>query len=158
MSAHQFAFQRISGGEIALSQFKGGGVLIVNTASQCGFTPQYRELQGLWEKYCDRGFAVIGVPSNEFGQQEPGTEAEISNFCDVNYPITFPLTTKQIVTGDSAHPFYQWAAQQAGADVVPKWNFHKFLIGPGGELVGAYSSKINPLDAALLAEIDQLLG
>ena len=157
MSAHQFAFQRIGGGELALSQFKGGGVLIVNTASRCGFTPQYRELQGLWEKYCDRGFAVIGVPSNEFGQQEPGTEAEIASFCEVNYSVTFPLAVKQTVTGSDAHPFYQWVVEQAGEDAAPKWNFHKYLIGPTGDLVGVYPSKTSPVDAGLIAEIDRLL-
>jgi len=158
MSAHQFAFQRISGGELALSQFAGGGVLIVNTASACGFTPQYRDLQGLWEKYCDRGFAVIGVPSNEFGMQEPGTEAEIASFCEVNYSITFPMTTKQIVTGDDAHPFYQWVVSQVGKEAAPKWNFHKYLIGPTGELAGVYPSKVNPLDDVLVAEIEKLLS
>jgi len=158
MSAHQFAFERIGGGELALSQFKGGGVLIVNTASQCGFTPQYRELQGLWEKYCDRGFAVIGVPSNEFGKQEPGTEAEIASFCEVNYSITFPMASKQLVTGDRAHPFYKWVVDEAGEDAAPKWNFHKYLIGPTGELAGVFPSKVNPLDEALLTEIDRLLS
>ncbi len=158
MSAHQFSFQRIGGGELALSQFSGGGVLVVNTASACGFTPQYRDLQGLWERYCDRGFAVLGVPSNEFGQQEPGTDTQIATFCETNYSVTFPMATKQIVTGEGAHPFYRWAVAQAGPDAAPKWNFHKYLIGPQGELVDILPSKVNPLDSVLLAKIDALLS
>ncbi|MEQ9144052.1 MAG: glutathione peroxidase [Parvibaculaceae bacterium] len=158
MSAHQFAFQRLSGGELPLSAFAGGAVLIVNTASQCGFTPQYRDLQGLWERYRDRGLTVIGVPSNDFGYQEPGTETEIATFCEVNYSVTFPLTVKQAVIGADAHPFYQWVAREAGEDAAPKWNFHKYLIGPEGALAGIFPSKVSPLDAKLLAEIDALLS
>lgn len=155
MSAHQFAFPHIAGGELSLADFSGRGVLIVNTASRCGFTPQYRDLQGLWERYREQGFGVIGVPSNDFGAQEPGTEEEIVSFCEVNYSVSFPMTAKQTVVGDSAHPFYKWVvAQDAGA---PKWNFHKYLIGRDGELIGAYSSKVSPLDTELVAEIERLL-
>ncbi len=158
MSAHQFAFQHISGGELALSAFSGGTVLIVNTASQCGFTPQYRDLQGLWERYGDKGLTVIGVPSNDFGAQEPGTETEIASFCEVNYAVTFPMVTKQVVVGGDAHPFYKWVVAEAGEGAAPKWNFHKYLIGPDGQLAGTFPSKVGPLDAALLAEIDALLS
>ncbi|MEQ9520645.1 MAG: glutathione peroxidase [Parvibaculum sp.] len=155
MSAHQFAFSHIAGGELSLDDYAGRGVLIVNTASRCGFTPQYRELQGLWERYREQGFGVIGVPSNDFGAQEPGSEADIASFCEVNYSVSFPMTVKQTVVGDDAHPFYKWVvAEAAGA---PKWNFHKYLIGPDGGLVGAYSSKVSPLDASLTAEIERLL-
>ncbi|AWY99711.1 hydroperoxy fatty acid reductase gpx1 [Rhodobiaceae bacterium] len=158
MSAHQFAFQHISGGELALSDFSGGAVLIVNTASQCGFTPQYRDLQGLWERYGDKGLTVIGVPSNDFGAQEPGTEAEIVSFCEVNYSVSFPMVSKQVVLGAEAHPFYKWVVAEAGEGAAPKWNFHKYLIGPSGNLAGAFPSKVGPLDAALLAEIDKVLA
>ena len=158
MSAHQFAFQHISVGELALSAFSGGAVLIVNTASQCGFTPQYRDLQGLWERYGDKGLTVIGVPSNDFGAHEPGTETEIASFCEANYAVTFPMVTKQVVVGGDAHPFYKWVVAEAGEGAAPKWNFHKYLIGPDGQLAGTFPSKVGPLDAALLAEIDALLS
>ena len=158
MSAFEFEFQTITGEALPLSRFEGKPVLIVNTASRCGFTPQYRELQGLWERYRARGFAVVGVPSNDFGAQEPGTEQEIASFCEVNYSITFPLTAKQQVVGAEAHPFYRWVSDVAGEDARPRWNFHKYLIGPSGELVNIYPSKVSPLDAALMAEIERLLG
>ncbi|MEN6542388.1 glutathione peroxidase [Parvibaculum sp.] len=158
MSAHRFEFRTIKGEALPLSQFEGRAVLVVNTASRCGFTPQYRELQGLWERYRARGLVVIGVPSNDFGAQEPGTEAEILEFCEVNYDIDFPLTAKEAVIGEEAHPFYKWVAEVGGENAAPRWNFHKYLIGPGGELVNIYSSKVSPLDAALVSEIEALLG
>ncbi|MBX3494590.1 MAG: glutathione peroxidase, partial [Parvibaculum sp.] len=108
MSAHQFEFLTAAGEALPLSRFSGKPVLIVNTASRCGFTPQYRELQGLWERYRTRGLTVIGVPSNDFGAQEPGTEEEIVSFCEINYSVSFPLTAKQQVVGATAHPFYLW--------------------------------------------------
>jgi len=158
MSAHLFEFRTIRGEALALSQFEGRAVLIVNTASRCGLTPQYRELQGLWERYRSRGLVVIGVPSNDFGMQEPGTEAEILEFCEVNYDVDFPLTAKEVVIGGEAHPFYKWAVEVAGEDAAPRWNFHKYLIGPDGELVNVYASKVSPLDPALVNEIEALLG
>jgi glutathione peroxidase len=158
MSAHRFEFRTIKGEALPLLQFEGRAVLVVNTASRCGFTPQYRELQGLWERYRARGLVVIGVPSNDFGAQEPGTEAEILEFCEVNYDIDFPLTAKEAVIGEEAHPFYKWVAEVGGENAAPRWNFHKYLIGPGGELVNIYSSKVSPLDAALVSEIEALLG
>lgn len=158
MSAFEFEFQTITGEALPLSRFEGKPVLIVNTASRCGFTPQYRELQGLWERYRARGLAVIGVPSNDFGAQEPGTEEEIASFCEVNYSVTFPLTAKQQVVGAEAHPFYRWISEIAGEDARPRWNFHKYLIGPKGELVNIYPSKVSPLDRALIDEIERLLA
>lgn len=156
--AYDFSFTGIDGTPMPLAQFKGGPVLVVNTASQCGFTPQYRELQSLWEKYRDRGLTVIGVPSNDFGHQEPGSDAEIKKFCDSNYAIDFPLSTKESVVGGDAHPFYQWAAKEAGEGAAPHWNFHKYLIGPYGELAGAYPSQVKPLDRAITDDIERLIG
>ncbi|MGB5092059.1 MAG: glutathione peroxidase [Parvibaculum sp.] len=157
MSAHDFEFQTITGEAVSLASFKGSPVLIVNTASRCGFTPQYRELQGLWERYKSRGLVVIGVPSNDFGAQEPGSEAEVLEFCEVNYGVDFLLTAKQSVIGEAAHPFYQWIGDVAGEGARPRWNFHKYLIGPDGELVNVYPSKTSPMDAMLIAEIEDLL-
>jgi len=158
MTAHRFEFQTIEGGALALSQYEGKVVLVVNVASQCGFTPQYRELQGLWERYRNQGLVVVGVPSNDFGAQEPGTEAEIVQFCSVNYSVDFPMTSKQVVLGESAHPFYAWIEEVGGEAARPRWNFHKYLIGPEGELVNAYPSKVSPLAAELIREIEALLA
>ena len=101
---------------------------------------------------------VLGVPSNDFGAQEPGTETEIVEFCEVNYSVDFPMTEKQVVIGGEAHPFYRWAVEIAGEDAAPKWNFHKYLIGPEGELVNVFPSKMSPLDAAIVDEIERLIG
>ncbi|PKQ07328.1 MAG: glutathione peroxidase [Alphaproteobacteria bacterium HGW-Alphaproteobacteria-12] len=158
MSAFEFEFRTITGEALPLSRFEGNPVLVVNTASQCGLTPQYRELQGLWEKYRARGLTIIGVPSNDFGAQEPGTEHEIAEFCEVNYAVTFPLTAKQQVIGGEAHPFYRWACEVAGEDAAPRWNFHKYLIAPDGSLAQVYPSKMSPLDTAIIGEIERLLG
>jgi glutathione peroxidase len=158
MSAHRFEFQTITGEALPLSQFQGRVVLVVNTASRCGFTPQYRDLQGLWQRYRARGLVVLGVPSNDFGGQEPGNEAQILEFCETNYSIDFPLTAKQVVVGPDAHPFYRWILEVAGEDARPRWNFHKYLIGPDGALVNVYSSKVGPLDPALVGEIEALLA
>ncbi len=158
MTAYQFEFRTIRGEALPLSSFEGQPVLVVNTASQCGLTPQYRELQGLWERYKGKGLVVLGVPSNDFGAQEPGTETEIVEFCEVNYSVDFPMTEKQVVIGGEAHPFYQWVVEIAGEDAAPKWNFHKYLIGPEGELVNVFPSKMSPLDAAIVDEIERLVG
>lgn len=158
MTAYQFEFRTIRGETLPLSRFEGQPVLVVNTASQCGLTPQYRELQGLWERYKGKGLVVLGVPSNDFGAQEPGTETEIVEFCEVNYSVDFPMTEKQVVIGGEAHPFYQWVVEIAGEDAAPKWNFHKYLIGPEGELVNVFPSKMSPLDAAIVDEIERLVG
>jgi glutathione peroxidase len=158
IKAHDFSFTTIDGAPLPLAQFKGGPVLVVNTASQCGFTPQYGELQSLWEKYRDNGLTVIGVPSNDFGRQEPGSNGEIKHFCHDNYGVDFPLAGKEKVTGGDAHPFYQWAAQEGGEGAAPRWNFHKYLIGPYGELAGVYPSQIKPLDQSITDDIERLIA
>lgn len=152
--AHDFQFTRIEGGPLPLSDFKGKAVLVVNTASRCGYTPQYTGLQKLWRTYRDKGLVVLGVPSNDFGGQEPGTAVEIKTFCETNFEVDFPLAGKEPVKGDAAHPFYKWAAQELGPEAAPKWNFHKYLIGPDGKLVGWFSTKTSPDAPDLTAAIE----
>lgn len=158
MSAHSFEFKGIEGETLALSQFKGRPVMVVNTASECGFTPQYAELQALWQRYRDRGLMVLGVPSNDFGAQEPGSESEIKGFCEKNYGVDFPLTAKQKVIGGDAHPLYRWVVEEAGEDAAPKWNFHKYLIGRDGGLIGLWPSKVKPLAAEITQAIEEELA
>jgi glutathione peroxidase len=142
--AYAFAFDGLTGDEIRLDSYRGHPILIVNTASKCGFTPQYEGLEQLWQNYRPRGLVVIGVPSNDFGGQEPGDAAEIKKFCAINYGVSFPLAAKQVVKGDGAHPFYQWAKTSFGSDAVPKWNFHKILIGVDGRVAKTWSSLTGP--------------
>ncbi len=156
--AHDFAFTTTDGAPLPLAQFRGKLLLVVNTASRCGFTPQYRELQSLWEKYRARGLTVIAVPSNDFGEQEPGSNAEIKKFCQDKYAVDFPLAAKEKVSGADAHPFYQWAASEGGEAAAPRWNFHKYLIGPYGDLAGVYPSQVKPLDRSVTDDIDRLLA
>lgn len=156
--AHQFSFAGLGGGELPLSAWAGRPVLIVNTASFCGYTPQYRDLEALWQGYRDRGLVVLGVPSNDFGAQEPGSAAEIKEFCETNYSIDFPLADKVRVLGASAHPFYRWVAAELGEGGAPRWNFHKYLVGPDGGLAGTWPSGVRPTDAAVTGEIDKLLA
>lgn len=153
-SAHDFDFVSIEGDPLPMSTYKGKAVLVVNTASLCGFTPQYKGLQALWERYRDKGLVVLGVPSNDFGDQEPGSDAKIKEFCEVNFAVDFPMTSKVAVTGDAAHPFYKWAAAAKGA---PKWNFHKYVIAPDGTLFQAFGTKTEPESAELGAAIEAVL-
>jgi glutathione peroxidase len=147
----------ISGDKLATAAFKGHVVLLVNTASFCGFTGQYKGLEALWRRYKDKDLVVLGVPSNDFGEQEPGTNAEIKKFCEATFDVTFPLADKEIVSGERAHPLYRWAAKQTGALGVPTWNFHKILIGRDGRIVewftaaGGMGAK---LDRAIEAALD----
>ena len=158
MSAHEFSFETIDGtGVVALNALAGKAVLVVNTASACGYTPQYQGLQELWQTYCDRGLVVLGVPSNDFGAQEPGSDSEIETFCTTKFQVDFPMTKKQTVIGADAHPFYQWIASSLGEDVAPKWNFHKYLIGPDGALAGTFPSKVEPMSDEMKSQIEALL-
>ena len=133
-------------------------LLVVNTASFCGFTKQYAGLQELWAKYEAKGLVVIGVPSNDFGGQEPKAEGDIKSFCEGAFGITFPLTTKQVVSGGGAHPFYRWAAEAAGADGVPQWNFHKYLIGRDGRMISAFSTRLPPTSTDVTSAIEKALA
>jgi len=157
-SAYDFSFTAIEGGPLPLSRYKGKVVLLVNTASECGFTPQYTDLQAVWERYRDRGLVVLGVPSNDFGGQEPGSEAEIKQFCEVNFSVDFPLTGKEHVVGDDAHPFYRWAADKLGFAAKPRWNFHKYLIGPDGELADWFSTVTKPTAPKVTQAIEAQLA
>lgn len=143
-TAHDFTFTAISGEPLPLEQYRGKAILVVNTASLCGFTSQYAGLQQLWETYGPRGLVVLGVPTNDFGGQEPHTEAKIKEFCEVNFGIDFPLTAKVHVLGDDAHPFYRWARQTLGEAARPRWNFHKYLVAPDGRLVDWFSTVTGP--------------
>jgi glutathione peroxidase len=144
MSAHDFSFTSIDGQPLPLKSYAGKAVLVVNTASFCGYTPQYHGLEAVWRKYKARGLVVLGVPSNDFGEQEPGSATEIKQFCETNYQVDFPLTEKQHVVGAPAHPFYKWIAAELGEAGVPRWNFHKYLIAPDGTLAGAWPSRVAP--------------
>ena len=150
------SLESIGGGPLPTADYKGRVVLLVNTASQCGFTGQYKDLEALWRRYKDKGLVALGVPSNDFGGQEPGSNAEIKRFCEVSFDVTFPLADKQIVSGAAAHPLYRWAAAQTGALGTPSWNFHKILIGRDGRIVDWFSamSGMGPrLDRAIEAAL-----
>ncbi len=155
--AHAFSFTSIDGGSLPLSAFRGKAVLVVNTASFCGFTKQYEGLQALWERYRDRGLIVLGVPSNDFGGQEPGSAEQIKEFCEVNFNVDFPLTTKEHVRGAQAHPFYRWAAKELGMLAKPRWNFHKYLMAPDGRLVDWFSTTTSPNSDRLRRAVEAVL-
>ena len=154
---YDFKIKSITGEIIDLSKFRGKTVLLVNVASNCGFTKQYSELQTLYEKYKENNFIVLGVPSNQFGGQEPGTNEQIKNFCETNFNITFPMTDKIKVKGDEAHPIYKWAKKNHGNSTVPKWNFHKILINKDGKIQDTYGSFIKPMSQKILKQLDKIL-
>jgi glutathione peroxidase len=156
-NAYAFAFEGIDGREVALRQFAGRPFMVVNTASRCGFTGQYEGLQQLWSRYRQRGFTVVGVPSNDFAGQEPGSNEEILGFCSQTYGVTFPLAGKARVVGDGAHPFYRWAAAERPAD-RPRWNFHKYLIGRDGRIAAAFATSTAPTDPQVVAAIERALA
>ena len=146
-TVYDFDAQSINGKPVALKQFKGKVLLIVNTASACGFTPQFAGLQSLWQDYGGRGLAVLGFPSNEFGGQDPGSNDEIASFCQLNYGVSFPMMAKVEVNGAGAHPLYQWLTGEAkgllGTRAI-KWNFTKFLVGRDGRVIGRYAPTDKP--------------
>jgi glutathione peroxidase len=153
-SAHDFGFTSIEGDPLAMSSYAGKTVLLVNTASRCGFTGQYEGLQALYDTYKDKGLVVLGVPSGDFRQELSSNEA-VAEFCEINYGINFPMTEIEPVTGKSAHPLFAWMAEQGS---VPRWNFNKFLIGPDGKLIASYGSTTRPDAPKLLAQIDETLS
>ena len=157
-NAHDFSFTRIDGGPLRLADFKGKAVLVVNTASECGFTPQYADLQRLWERYRDRDLVVLGVPSNDFGAQEPGDEQTIAAFCSEKYAVDFPMSAKVAVIGAGAHPFYKWIAETLGEDAAPRWNFHKYLIDGNGDLLAMWPSKVGPLTHEVLETVESAIA
>ncbi|MDX1512364.1 MAG: glutathione peroxidase [Gammaproteobacteria bacterium] len=157
MNAHDFEFESIDGGPLALSDFRGKAVLVINTASECGYTPQYEGMQRLWREFRDRGLVVVGVPSNDFGAQEPGDEAQIKAFCESRFKVDFPMTTKVPVLGGNAHPFYRWIESEVGEAAAPRWNFHKYLIGPDGKLAAMWPSGVEPTSDEVIEAIEGLL-
>lgn len=157
-SAFDFEFPAIDGGAMKLADWRGKVLLVVNTASFCGYTRQYSGLQEVWSKYQSAGLVVVGVPSNDFGEQEPKAEGEIKQFCEGAFGVTFPLTTKQVVVGDNAHPFYKWAAAAVGTGGAPGWNFHKYLIGRDGRLMQSFSTQTTPNSADVIGWIEKALA
>ena len=147
----------IEGAVAPLSKYDGKVTLVVNTASLCGFTPQYKALEELYTKYKDRGFVVLGFPSNDFGSQEPGTNAEIKNFCERTFKVTFPMFAKDKVTGDAKQPVYKFLTEHAQEKGEISWNFEKFLINKKGDVVGRFKSKVEPMSAELTGRIEALL-
>ncbi len=156
-SAYDFTFEAIEGGPMPLAQWRGKAIMVVNTASLCGYTPQYSGLQAMWEKYRDRGLVVVAVPSNDFGGQEPGKATEIKTFCETTFGIDFPMTAKVDVVGPNAHPFYVWAAEVLGPGRVPRWNFHKYLVGTDGQLMTSFGSTIEPKDPRIVEAVEAAL-
>ena len=154
--AYNFKFNGINGQEINLNNYKGKVILIVNVASRCGFTSQYADLQNLWDEYKDKNLVVIGVPTNNF-KQEPGSNKEIKDFCETNFNISFPLSEKINVLGKDAHPFFIWAKQNYGKNAIPKWNFHKIIIGKDGKIATTFSSITNPSSQRFRKTIEELI-
>ena len=154
-SLYDFKMKSIEGKMIDLAQYKGKKVLLVNVASECGYTPQYKELQQLADKYKDK-LVILGFPANNFGGQEPGQNAEIKTFCEKNYGVTFQMFEKISVKGDDMHPLYKWLstkAENGWNDQAPKWNFNKYLVNEKGELVKYYASSVSPLSAEIMNEL-----
>ena len=151
---YDFEFNSIDGSKIKLNDFKNKVLVIVNVASRCGYTPQYEDLQELWSNYKNKNLVVIGVPTNNF-RQEPGTNKEIKDFCETNFGINFPMTEKIEVIGKNAHPFYKWAKENHGISAIPKWNFHKIVIGKNGKVVDTFASFTKPNSKKFLNLIEK---
>jgi glutathione peroxidase len=157
ITAYAFSFPALAGGEIRLADYAGRPILVINTASLCGFTPQYAGLQQLWSEFHDRGLMIVGVPSNDFGAQEPGGATEIAQTAQQQYGVTLPIAAKAVVKGVNAHPFYKWAASARPND-VPRWNFHKYLIGRDGYIAEVFPETVDPLDTRVKTAIARLLA
>ena len=155
--AYDFNFNDLDGSILNLSEYKDKVIVVVNVASQCGFTKQYEDMQEVWEKYQQKGIVMLGVPSNDFGNQEPGNSEEIKNFCEAKFGITFPMTEKVSVKGENAHPFYKWAKENYGNSAVPKWNFHKIIIGKNGKIEDTFASITNPSSKKFINSLEKAL-
>ena len=155
--AYDFTFKDLDGSELSLAEFKNKVIIVVNVASQCGFTSQYEDMQKIWENYQVKNVIMLGIPSNDFGQQEPGTNKEIKNFCEAKFGITFPITEKVSVKGTDAHPFYIWAKENHGKSAVPKWNFHKIIIDRTGKIAETFLSITNPSSKKFKKTIEKLI-
>ena len=155
--AYDFKFKDLDGSTLNLSEYKDKIIVVVNVASQCGFTNQYEDMQKVWEKYQKKGVIILGVPSNDFGNQEPGSNKEIKNFCEAKFGITFPMTEKVSVKGEEAHPFYKWARKNFGKSAIPKWNFHKIIIDKNGKVAETFSSMSNPSSKKFIKTLEKLI-
>lgn len=156
-SVHSFSTQSLKGQKLDLAQYKGKVLLLVNTASECGYTGQYEDLEKLYGKYKEQGLVVIGFPSNDFGGQEPGSNQEIAQFCQRNYGVTFPMSEKVVVLGEKKAPLYQYLTQMAPEKGEVSWNFEKFIVDKNGQVVARYKSKVKPMDSELTQKIESLL-
>ena len=157
ITAYAFSFPALEKGDIRLADYAGQPLVIVNTASLCGFTPQYAGLQQLWTEFHDRGLMIVGVPSNDFGGQEPGSASDIAETAQHQYGVTFPIAAKTVVKGPNAHPFYKWAADLRPKD-VPRWNFHKYLIGRDGNIAEVFPESVEPTDTRVKTAIARALA
>tara|TARA_B100001123_G_scaffold71275_1_gene79948 strand:- start:1508 stop:2065 length:558 start_codon:yes stop_codon:yes gene_type:complete len=155
---YDIEIESITGEIISLNKYKGKTILLVNVASNCGFTKQYTDLQNLWDKYREKDLIVIGMPSNQFGGQEPGSNIEIKDFCETNFNINFLMTSKNDVKGENAHEIYKWAKISYGKSAIPKWNFHKILINKEGTIVDTFASFTNPMSKKVILKIEKILN
>ncbi len=157
-SIYEFKMDNIDGKAVELTKFKGQVLVVVNVASKCGLTPQYDGLEAMYKKYMDQGLSVLGFPANEFGGQEPGTNAEIKEFCTGKYKVTFPMFSKIVVKGEGIHPLYKWLLDQTENKADIEWNFAKFVVGRDGKVIARFHPKTAPNDPALVAVIDKALA
>ena len=156
--AYDFKFKDLDGSTLSLSEYKAKIIVVVNVASQCGFTNQYEDMQKVWKNYQKKGVIIIGVPSNDFGNQEPGNNKEIKDFCEAKFGISFPMTEKVSVKGPEAHPFYIWARENHGRSAIPKWNFHKIIIDKNGKIAETFTSITNPSSQKFIKALDKLIS
>ena len=155
--AYDFNFKDLDGTPLNLSEYRGKVIVAINVASQCGFTSQYEDMQQVWEKYRSKGIVILGIPSNDFGKQEPGSNEDIKNFCEAKFGISFPMTEKVSVKGSEAHPFYIWARENYGKSAIPKWNFHKIIIDKNGKIAETFSSITKPLSKKFIKTLEKLI-
>jgi glutathione peroxidase len=158
MRVHEYRFRSLSGASMPLNRWTGQPLLLVNTASECGFTPQYRKLQAVWDEYRPAGLVVIGIPCDDFGGQEPGDSETIQEFCSSNYGVTFPMTEKQNIVGGHPHPLFIALREEYTADILPRWNFYKYLFGRDGELLHHWPSKVEPDDPGFRHDVERNLA
>jgi len=158
MRVYQFTFQSLTGANMPLERWTGQPILLVNSASECGFTPQYTGLQKIWAEYRPSGLVVLGIPCNDFGGQEPGSNEEIAAFCTEKYSVTFPMTTRQSIIGPSPHPLFIAMREEFTSDILPKWNFHKYLFGRDGDLIEHFPSTTETGDPRFRHAIERNLG
>jgi glutathione peroxidase len=156
--AYDFNFNDLEGNLLKLSEYRNKVIVVINVASQCGFTSQYEDMQKIWKKYQNKEIVMLGVPSNDFGKQEPGNSKDIKNFCEAKFGITFPMTEKVSVKGEKAHPFYKWAKENYGKSAIPKWNFHKIIIDREGKIIDTFASITNPSSNKFIQAIEKALN